>query len=232
MKKIIIALLSIFMVVSCSKERGNMIVKGKIKGLKKGTLYLQKLKDTTIVSVDSIQLFNEDTFILSDNVDSPVMYYLSLGNKIKKKELMFFGEKGEITINDNVEEFGFKPQIKGSKNQEIMDDFNRINKKFKDKNLELLAKGLNARVKKDSTTILKIEKEYKKLIRRKYLFATNFAISNSDYEVAPYIALSELVNANIYLLDTINKSLSNKVKNSIYGKKLNKSIINIKAKEK
>ena len=46
------------------------------------------------------------------------------------------------------------------------------------------------------------------------LYTTNFAITNGKYEVAPYIALTDLVDANLSLLDTINKSLSPEVKQS------------------
>ena len=119
MKKILTLLALSLILFSCGKEHKNMVVKGQIKGLRKGTLYLQKMIDTSIVSVDSIQLFGDNNFLLTDDVVSPEMYYLSFKGNIKNKRLMFFGEKGEITVNDNIEQFGFKPEITGSKNQEI-----------------------------------------------------------------------------------------------------------------
>ena len=76
-----------------------------------------------------------------------------------------------------------------------------------------------------------LEKDYNRMIRRKYLYTTNFALSNSDSEAAAYIALTELYDANIKLLDTINKKLSKEVKNSIYGKRLDTYISKIKSKE-
>ena len=69
MKKILlIGLLLLIIACSQEKELGNMIVQGKIKGVKKGTLYLKKMRDTLIVSVDSIRLFGKDSFTLSDNI--------------------------------------------------------------------------------------------------------------------------------------------------------------------
>jgi len=56
-------------------------------------------------------------------------------------------------------------------------------------------------------------------------------LTNSGSEAAPYIALTELYDANIKLLDTINKSLSEKVKNSTYGKRLDAYITEIQNKE-
>lgn len=231
MKKIIAVLAFVIIAVSCGKKQGNMVVKGQIKGLKKGTLYLQKMQDTLLVSVDSVEVLGDDTFLLSDNIESPVMYYLTLDGNTQDKKLLFFGEKGEITINDNVEEFGWKPQITGSKNQEVMSKFNEMNQKFKLQRLDFIAKDIEARQEKDEEKIKKLEADYKKMVRRRFLFTTNFAVTNKDYEAAPYIALSELFDANIYLLDTINNSLTDKVKNSTYGKRLNKYVSEVKSKE-
>jgi len=231
MKKIIFILTLSFLVFACSKEKGNMVVKGQIKGLKKGTLYLQKMVDTTIVSVDSIQLFGDNNFLLSDDVTSPEMYYLSYKGDVKDKKLMFFGEKGEITIEDNIEQFGFRPEISGSKNQDVMNKFNEINQKLKLQRLDFIKQDFEARATKDDKKVDSLEKAYKRFVRKRFLFTTNFAITNKDSEAAPYIALSELFDANIYLLDTVNNSLTNRVKESMYGKRLQKFITDVKVKE-
>jgi len=232
MKKFIaICAFAVIAFACSSKKEGNMIVKGQIKGLKKGTLYLQKMKDTVLVSVDSMALLGDDKFVLSDNIESPVMYYITFDENTTDKRLMFFGEKGEITINDKLEGFGFRPEIKGSKNQDVMNKFRDIDSRFKDQNLDFIKKNIEARQAKDEELVKKIELDYKKMIRRRFLFSTNFAIANADSEAAAYIALTELFNANIQLLDTINSSLSDKVKNSDYGKRLQKFVAKIKTNE-
>jgi hypothetical protein len=111
MKKIITIFIASFTIFACSKKEGNMIVEGQIKGLKKGTLYLQKMKDTSLVSVDSVKLLGTDTFRLSDQVDSPVMYYLTFDGNTTDKRILFFGEEGVITIKDHVEKFGINPNF-------------------------------------------------------------------------------------------------------------------------
>jgi hypothetical protein len=68
-------------------------------------------------------------------------------------------------------------------------------------------------------------------IKRKYLFATNFALNNRKFEVAPFIALSEIYDINIKYLDTIQKSMSPQVANSLYGKKLTQYIASIKSQK-
>ena len=232
MKKIIVVLIVSILMIACSSEKdGNMVVEGTIKGLKKGTLYLQKMNDTAIISIDSVNVLGDGNFRLTDNVESPVMYYLTYDGNANDKRILFFGGKGNITINDNMSTFGFSPEITGSPNQLVLDKFLKINNQFKNQRLEFIKKEFDARQSKNTDLIENLEKDYNKMIRRKYLYTTNFALSNSDSEAAAYIALTELYDANIKLLDTINKKLSMDVKNSIYGKRLDKYISKIKSKE-
>jgi hypothetical protein len=76
-----------------------------------------------------------------------------------------------------------------------------------------------------------VQSKINNLIKRKYFYTANFAVIHSDNEIAPYLALTELYDANIALLDTINNSLSPKIRDSKYGKKLEKFITEIKSKE-
>lgn len=55
MKKII-SILSVITLLSACKEKKSFTLSGHVDGLKKGTLYLQKMKDTLIVNLDSIQI--------------------------------------------------------------------------------------------------------------------------------------------------------------------------------
>ena len=232
MKKIIVVLVvSILMIACSSKKDGNMVVEGTIKGLKKGTLYLQKMNDTAIISIDSVNVLGDGNFRLTDNIESPIMYYLTYDGNANDKRILFFGGKGNITINDNMSTFGFSPEITGSPNQLVLDKFLKINNQFKNQRLEFIKKEFDARQSKNIDLIENLEEDYNRMIRRKYLYTTNFALSNSDSEAAAYIALTELYDANIKLLDTINKKLSMDVKNSVYGKRLDKYISKIKSEE-
>lgn len=232
MKKLIAVIALATLAFSCSsKKEGNMIVQGQIKGLKKGTLYLQKIKDTSLVTVDSTAVFGENTFTLTDQVDSPEMYYVTFDSNTQQQNLMFFGEPGTIKITDKVKNFGFKPEITGSKNQEVIDKFNETNHKFKMQRLDFIAKDIEAKAVKDDAKRKELEADYRKMVRRRFLYTTNFAIAHKDFEAAPYIALSELFDANISLSDTVYNSLSDKVKNSLYGKQLHKFVSDVKAKE-
>ena len=58
MIKSIFTLLTLTLLVSCAdkKPEHNFNLTGNIKGLKKGTLYIQRIIDTTLVPIDTIQI--------------------------------------------------------------------------------------------------------------------------------------------------------------------------------
>lgn len=219
------------LLISCNKSKnGSLIVSGTINGLKKGTLYLQKFKDTLLVSVDSVSLNGASNFVLVDKIESPEIYYLTLDKKTDQK-ISFFAEKGEITINSKLSKFVTSAKISGSKNQTLLEEHNAMIRKFSNKQLDLIKEKFDAQKNRDTALLSKLEKEETSLIKRKYYFSTNFAVINAKYEVAPYIAITELYYANIRLLDTINNSLSKKVKETKYGLELADFIKSIKETE-
>ena len=79
MKKLIILLTFIF-IVSCAKDP-DLIVKGQVKGLKKGTVYLEKEQDSSIIIVDSIFLNGPSEFELKSDLISPEAFYLWLSQR-------------------------------------------------------------------------------------------------------------------------------------------------------
>lgn len=231
MRKVFVGCLLVFL-AACSKEkeRGNMLVKGKIKGLKKGTLYLQKMKDSLLVSVDSIRLFGTNDFVLTDHINSSEIYYISLNGQ--QNRISFFGQEGTITVNDKVEKFGIKPIIQGSENQNIFEEYKHMARKFQGKQLDLLAENVQAQKENDYEKSEALRKQSDKQILKKYIYTINYVLNHPDAEASAYIALTELVNANIKYLDSINNSLTNRVKNSTYGKELAAFVDAIKKTEK
>ena len=231
MKNILILLLAIVVIVSCtSDKKGSMLVTGDVKGLKKGTLYLQKMNDSIAVSVDSIVLDGVSTFSLSDEIESPEIYYLALNNDPEKK-ILFFGDVGTIDIQTRLDKFSFRATITGLKNQQLLVVYNDMIKDYRDRNLELIKVEFEVRKSNDSLKIDSVQNMIQNLVKSRYRYTINYAITNADAEVAPYLALTELYNANIVWLDSVNNSLSKEVKSSKYGKRLNTFISEIKSKE-
>ena len=225
MKNASIAILSLFFIFSCGKKESDLIVKGQIKGLQKGTIYLQRYQDTTLVVSDSLVVNGEQPFELHSTLESPEVFFLFLDkNSTEKDAITFFADKGVTEINTTLKNFVFDAKIKGSKQQTTFEDYQKIMSRFTGRSLELIKENFEAQRDSDTSKLRRIEKEQNSLLKRKYLYTVNFAINNKDSEVAPYLALTEIYDARLNLLDTINNSLNESIKASKYGKKLQEYI--------
>jgi len=223
MKKLSVLLLIILSISACSKKENNLFVTGHVKGLKKGTIYLQKIEDTLLINVDSVQINGDANFELGDYIKSPQIMYLYL-EKVDDKEfndrVEFFAEEGEVTINTTLKNFEVDAKVVGSKNQEKLMDYKKMMQRFNDKNLELIQENFEAQRDNNEELIVSTNEQFDKLLTRKYLYTVNFAMNNKDLDIAPYLALSEVFDANIKYLDTIYTSLTPEIKKSRYGKEL------------
>lgn len=229
MQKIIIALLALVVISSCSEKKSdkNLQITGNIKGLKKGTLYIQRIKDTTLVAIDTIQIDGDSHFTSEMNIDSPEMLYLFLDRGVSNSvdnNLPFFVEPGKINIESSLEFFTADAKITGSKNQELYDEYKKVVSRYVDENLELVKKRFTAFKNKNTTELAKIQAEQDNILKRKYLYTTNFAVNNASHAVAPYVAVAEIYDINLKYLDTIQKSLTPEISKSIYGKQLKQLI--------
>jgi len=231
--KYLLFILTILILVSCSNKERDLTVKVNIKGLKKGIVFLKKVKDTVLVTVDSITINGNSEFELYSDIESPEVFFLYLNkNTGNDDRILFFADKGITEIKTTLKNFVFDAKINGSKQQKTLEEYNSVLSRFNDQNLDLIKGRFEAQKEGDSSKLASIRKESDNLLKRKYLYTVNFALNNKDSEVAPYLALTEIYNAQIKYLDTINTSLTPEVKTSKYGKKLQLFIDNIKKYEK
>ena len=134
---------------------------------------------------------------------------------------MFFAEKGEITINTLLKTFESSAKVSGSENQELLQEYRKISRQFNAKNLDYVKAYVNAaNSNNDSRSVDSIQKAMDDLLKRRYLYALNFASTNGDNVIAPYIAVTEVSDANIKFLDTVVSKLTEEVKRSKYGRLL------------
>jgi len=234
MRKTIFTLITLVSLSSCNEKKSdkNLHITGYIKGLKKGTLYIQRIKDTSLVALDTIKIDGDSHFSSDLNIDSPEMYYLFLDRGVSNSvdnNLPFFAEPGTINIESSLDFFTADAKISGSKNQELYDEYKKVVSRYVDMNLDLIQKRFKAFKAKNDAEVAKIQEEQDNVLKHKYLYTTNFAVNHADYDVAPYVAVAEIYDINLKYLDTIQKSMTPKIAKSLYGKKL-KELINERKK--
>ena len=231
MRNLILFSLLFITLSSCDKpQKGYVIVKGEIKGMTDGTLLLQKVKNDQVVTVDSFQVVQDGKFEMKNRIKSPEIYYLRL-KKFQLDYILFFAEEGVITIDTHLEKFASAAKVKGSKNHDLWTDYKKMISKFNDERLVLIRDNLMAEKDKNYTKIDSIDKVFKNHVKRRYLYTANYAVKHADMEIAPYLALTELYDANLYFLDTIEKSMNEKTRNSMYGEKFLEFLAKVKKSE-
>lgn len=218
-------ILFLLFIIGCVDESQKSTINLDVKGLKKGTLVLKKLSDSSFVKLDSFIVNSGDKINFSVLLDEPEMLFIDLklneGSEIKT--LNFFAEKSKIDIVTNLENFGYELVVKGSKNDSIYRNYISLNKKFNDQKLDLFKRSFEKSKSNDLDSLKIIEDLVVNINKRQFLHNANFAVRNSEFELSPYIALTDLYESK-KILDTVYKSLSARIKNSKYAKKL-KSII-------
>ena len=142
MNKSILAVFACLFILACGEKKStkNLQITGNIRGLKSGILYIQKIVDTSLVAIDTIKIDGNSHFETEINIDSPEILYLSLNRGVTKSidnDLPFFAEKGKINIETELDYFYANAKITGSKNQDLYNDFRKVNSRFNEQTLDL-----------------------------------------------------------------------------------------------
>ena len=223
--KISLVLFSIIIIQSCNSNTSDnfMSVNGKIDGLRKGDLYLQKFVDSVFISIDSTKVNDEFEFNMGIPIDEPDIYYLYLdkfdGDSLNDR-IKFFGDIGEIIINTRVNTFDSTAEIIGSDNQILMEEYISIIRKFNLENLDLFEIYYNSQINGNNKRFDSVNDAINNLIKRKYLYSLNFATTNANYEISPYILTTEVPDANKELLKQVYDKFNDSIRVSKYGKLL------------
>ncbi|MGB4742646.1 MAG: DUF4369 domain-containing protein [Flavobacteriaceae bacterium] len=224
--------LSLFLailIMSCTQPSKNTTVSGDIKGLQKGTLYLQHVKDEGFTTLDSLEMTSTTDFQLGCDLDEAEVLFLSLSKELDAERISFFADQGHTTINTTLKRFKYDAQIEGSDQQKLLESYYKNIERFKNQKLELIEAQLNAQKDGNLERSDSLQVKINKIVQRSYLYSINFALNNKDSEVAPFVAVSEIYDANVKYLDTINKVLPPKIANSKYGIILEEYIKTIKS---
>ena len=205
------------LIASCSQPSKNMTVNGSIKGFQKGTLYLQHVNDGEFKTLDSLGMTGTTNFELGCDLEEAELLLLSISEDIDAERISFFADKGVTTIHTSLKRFKYDAQIEGGTQQELLETYYENIERFKDQKLGLIELQLNAQKDGNLERADSLLLEMDKINRRSYLYTINFAMNNKDSEVAPFVAVSEIYDANVKYLDTIYKTLPPKIANSKYG---------------
>ena len=234
MNKYLTVLTVLILFTACSSNEDKMTLTGNVKGLKKGTLLLQKIQDSVLVSIDSVLVNGNSLFSFKETILEPEIYYLNvrLENGILKDDrISFFAESNPINISTTLTNFAIDAKITGSNNQEKYKTYKKIIDRYSDINLELIEQSFEAKKQGNDSLANKLDSTQKSILAKKYLATISFALSNKSFEISPYLMVSHVNDTKLVYLDSVYNNLTPKIKDSKYGKDLESLIVSRKKLE-
>ncbi len=211
--------LIIFLIIltSCSTEKKNLIIEGKINGVKNSKIYLSSVEEEKII--DSVNII-DGKFKLKTYINSTKEMSMILGDKNSENKFDFISEPANILFTSSKDKFEFNGRIQ---NSNLYSDYKKLNNQinqFDEKDIEMLAEQIEISIKGNQKKYDSINEQRLKLNQKKILFIVNYAISNSSNPLSAYISYKYRENINKKYLVKIYKNLSDEVKDSFYGGKL------------
>lgn len=230
MKKIILTLSFILTLISCKNVAdGEYEVTGTIKGVKTGTVILEKQNELAgmgFTPVDTVKIV-DGKFSIKGKAGEPEMHFIQV-EKYQGK-VPFILEEGSISVEVDKDSI-FKSKISGTYNNDEFNTFNQetaklqkgLQKKMMDFQMKNMAKINEARKTKDTAIINSLTKEFKAIQKVVPDYMYNYADKHPKAYISLLITKSKLNNPDNKLEDvekSFNK-LDESLKKTKEGKKL------------
>ncbi len=209
----------IFLIIltSCSTEKKNLIIEGKINGVKNSKIYLSSVEEGKII--DSVNII-DGKFTLKTYMDATKEMSMILGDKNSENKFDFISEPGHILFTSSKDKFVYNGKIE---NSNLYSDYKKLNNQinqFEEKDIEMLAEQIEISINGDQNKYDNINGQRLKLNQKKILFIVNYAMSNASNPLSALISYKYRENINKKYLEKIYENLSDEVKDSYYGNKL------------
>ena len=209
----------IFLIIltSCSSEKENLIIEGKISGVKNSKIYLSTVEEGKII--DSANIIDGE-FKLQTYLDATEEMSIILGNKNSENKFYFISEPVNVLFTSSKDKFEFNGRIQ---NSNLYSDYKKLNSQinqFYEKDIEMLAEQIEISIKGNQNKYDSVNEQRLKLNQKKILFIVNYAMSNASNPLSAYISYKYRENINKIYLEKIYENLSDEVKDSFYGGKL------------
>ena len=226
MKRFLLSLSATVFLVSCSSNTKNTEVTIIVDGLKKGTVYLQKITESGLVSLDSIESNGNEKLNLSLNLEHPELLYAYLdkfdGSSFNDR-LAFFAEPGEIQISTTLNNFENAAVVSAGVEHEEFKKLQQMLSRFTKKDFELMQLAQTDRITDEHFVDSIVNQSNSNNIKR-YQFIANYALTNPNKYVSAYLITSEGEELNPRWKDSIFNSFSDAIKKSKYGQLLNSQL--------
>lgn len=191
-------------------------LKVSIKGLKKGVVVLQTLKNGELVDLDTSFVERERAFYFEGKLSQPKLFWITVVKK-ESDRIPIFLEPGQVSLNAHIDSLVF-PRIKGSSSHNFYQTYRKTIRYFSLREADLIKKKILAYKSKRLDKLKHISKRELDNRRNKMGYLANFVIAHPNSAVSGYIALENLSQLSPFMIDTISSVLAGSASKSIYIK--------------
>jgi peroxiredoxin len=210
MKKLLWIFLIVIAVASCTNNASQFKIQATLADAPEGWVMLAKAVDGVLVNFDSVQVV-KGTFAFKGNIEMPEIYYLIFPKTSQR--ILVFTEPKQITITGSLEE----PKVEGSDSQALFDKFQiKINQNDAERN-SIYEQYQQAESVGDTATMRNIEKRFNQIDEEEIAYILDFAKTNPNSIVAPFIMTRYSYNYKLSELEEAYSVLEPVVKTSKYA---------------
>lgn len=200
---------------SCKKESG-FTINGKINSDETGWVYLQKVQDNKLVSIDSVEV-SKGAFTFKGKLEFPDMYYIKFSNQ--EQFLPIFLENSKINVDFNTENIE-SSKVTGSTEHALFDKYRETESTYRKQLDGIYENYKNAAQAGNEVEINRYENQYDSVENILNNITKDFIMQNPSSAVAPMLAWQKVYNYSLEELKNINNTLSKSLEKSENYQKL------------
>ncbi len=220
MRKLIFGLLALAVMASCTSQKSDeFLIQGKVRGEKVEKVYLQKIVESNLQSIDSAVVEN-GIFKFAGTISSPDIYYIGLD---ENRFISFFNEPSKIEVDFHTDSLA-NPHVTGSKSDKDYRDYLTMVEKQRSVQVGLYTAYNEASRNADSVKMKELEKEFEASDEAQKVEIMSFINSNSNSYVAPYVALRHAYVMELEDMEKVYNSFGKEVAASNFATLLNERI--------
>jgi peroxiredoxin len=217
MRNVLTILVLAMAVLSCQSAKDQYSIKGSIKGVETGKVYLQKLVDGQPQSVDTADVVGGN-FTFKGKMEMPDIRFLRLNEQDYFAQ--FFLDNASITVTANKDSLR-NSKITGSPTQDVFKIYIAEMEKLSNDVKALQDKYQSAMSMNNTDVAEKAKIDYQAMIDNNKVYTKNFVKEHSNSVVSAYITLFQLANQiDGTELDSITSKFPPEISKSEYVVKL------------
>ena len=220
MKKFAFILLVGIILASCAGNKDQYTIKGVIKGVDTGRVFLQKFDSDHWTNIDSVKLAKGE-FTFTGKIGMAEMWHIAMAEK--QIYVPVFVENSKIEVQIYADSLD-KSSVKGSATQDVYQQYLTLNDAINKKMDDVNSAYKKARETHDTVAMKRADSVSNELDKEMKKQLVNFVKTNNKTVVSPYLVVRNSWQFELADLEDVVKTMDTSLNNSQYTQVLKKRV--------